>query len=41
MDQGGPKREFFRILACEAAEEYMVGAESFKFITSNISALQV
>ena len=41
IDHGGPRREFFRLLAKEASEHYFHGAPGCKFFTNNVIALQV
>ena len=41
IDHGGPRREFFRLLAKEASEHYFQGAPGCKFFTNNVIALQV
>ena len=41
MDQGGPRREFFRLLALGAADRYFIGKDTMKFMDTNVTALQV
>ena len=41
MDSGGPRREFFRLLAAEGANWLFVGRHSRKFFGSNVTAIQV
>ena len=41
IDNGGPRREFFRLMGIEAAEHYFQGAPGCKFFTNNVIALQV
>ena len=41
MDYGGPRREFFRLLASEAAESFFIGNDFMKFFSMNATALQV
>ena len=41
IDSGGPRREFFRILAREAARMYMKGHDGAKYMDANVTALQV
>ena len=41
IDSGGPHREFFRILAREAARTYMKGHDGAKYMDANVTALQV
>lgn len=40
IDSGGPRREFFRLLAVEGANRFFVGHRS-KFFASNVTAFQV
>ena len=40
IDYGGPRREFFRLLAINFAKELMVG-DNFKFMKPDVKALQV
>ena len=40
MDQGGPRREFFRLLATKA-QVYLKGFPGWKFFDTNVSAVQV
>lgn len=41
IDHGGPRREFFRILAHEVAGTYTRGPGGTKYMDANITALQV
>lgn len=41
IDEGGPKWEFFRLLAKDVSATYFVGEEHSKFFQNNILALQV
>ena len=43
IDQGGPKREFFRLLAVAVSQTYFIGRDECKprFFTNNILAVQV
>ena len=42
IDQGGPKREFFRLFAKAASEVYFRGdATRAKYMANNITAFQV
>lgn len=42
MDAGGPRREFFRLLASQASESsFFVGREGKKFFANNILSVQV
>ena len=41
VDQGGPRREFFRLLAKEFGSRYLVGREDCKFWLADVGALQV
>ena len=41
VDQGGPKREFFRLLAKEASETYFKGNKRARFFANNTIAVQV
>ena len=42
VDLGGPRREFFRLLACEAAESpYFCGGTLGKFFACNVPAVRV
>ena len=41
IDHGGPRREFFLILAHEAAVSYMRGGDGDKYMAPNVTALQV
>lgn len=42
VDQGGPKREFFRLLAQAASKTFFKGSNSkTKFLDNNITAVQV
>ena len=43
IDQGGPKREFFRLLAVVVSQTYFIGRDECKpqFFTNNILAVQV
>lgn len=41
IDHGGPRREFFRMLADEAARTYMIGRDHAKYMDANVTALQV
>lgn len=40
VDQGGPRREFFRLLAHEISKTYFSG-DGAKYFVNNISAIQV
>ena len=41
VDLGGPRREFFRLLACEAAESpYFCGGILGKFFACNVPAVK-
>ena len=40
IDSGGPRREFFRLLAYESSQLYMRGGKD-KYMASNVAALQV
>ena len=40
MDQGGPRREFFRLLAQKAKESFFIG-ETSNFLLPNVPAVQV
>ena len=39
VDQGGPRREFFRLLALGAADRYFIGKDTMKFMDTNVTAL--
>ena len=41
VDQGVPRREFFRLLAKEFGSRCMVGKEDYKFWLADVGALQV
>ena len=41
VDQGGPRREFFRLLAKEFGSRCLVGKEDCKFWLADVGALQV
>ena len=41
MDLGGPRREFFRLLAIQASERFFIGKEDQKFFCTDVKALQV
>ena len=41
MDSGGPRREFFRLLAVEGANNLFVGHQSMKFFDNNVTAIQI
>ena len=41
VDYGGPRREFFRLLASAAQQTFLVGSHDYKFFGSNVSAIQV
>ena len=41
IDRGGPRREFFRILAREVARMYIRGPGGTKYMDANVTALQV
>ena len=41
IDRGGPRREFFRLLALKASEEFFQGKPGSKFFANNVVALQV
>lgn len=41
VDQGGPRREFFRLLAMNASEHYFVGKKTNKFFVNNVTAFKV
>ena len=41
VDHGGPRREFFRLLAIEAQENLLRGPPTAKFFDTNVSAVKV
>lgn len=41
VDNGGPRREFLRMLASEASELFFIGSDNVKFFSMNATALQV
>ena len=41
VDYGGPRREFFRILASDAAKSFFVGNDFMKFFSMDATAFQV
>ena len=41
IDHGGPRREFFRMLADEAVRTYMIGRNYAKYVDANVTVLQV
>ena len=41
IDQGGPRREFFRLLAEEIGSRCMIGKDGHKFWLADVGALQV
>ena len=41
VDSGGPRREFFRLLASEASNTLFIGNVTAKFFVMNAQALQV
>lgn len=41
VDYGGPRREFFRLLALNAKERWFVGSSDKKFFTNNVLGVQV
>ena len=41
IDYGGPRREFFRLLALTAKETLFIGTGDQKFFNTNVSAIQV
>ena len=41
LDYGGPRREFFRLLASDAAQSLFVGNDGMKFFYLDPTALQV
>ena len=42
IDNGGPRREFFRLFALEASKVYFHGGDNeAKFMINNITAVQV
>ena len=41
VDQGGPRREFFRLLATKANQVYLKGRPEWKFFDTNVSGVQV
>ena len=41
IDHGGPRREFFRLLALKSSEEFFQGRAGCKFFVNNVVALQV
>ena len=41
IDYGGPRREFFRLLALNAKDTLFMGASDRKFFGNNVSATQV
>ena len=41
VDTGGPRREFFRLVALEAKEKFFIGRSFQKFFLCDILAIQV
>ena len=41
IDYGGPRREFFRLLALNARDTFFIGDSNRKFFDTNVSAVQV
>ena len=41
VDNSGPRREFFWLLATEAQRIFFSGSQDYKFFDSNVSAIQV
>ena len=41
VDYGGPRREFFRLLALKAGDEFFEGPPTKKFFALNVPAIQV
>lgn len=41
VDEGGLRREFFRLLGLSVQEKYFQGREDHKFFVQNISAIVV
>lgn len=41
VDHGGPRREFFRLLAINAKEIMFMGPPTTKFFATNVAAIQV
>ena len=41
MDYGGSRREFLRLLASAAGDDYFHGLPDFKFFLLDVSAIQV
>ena len=41
VDYGGPRREFFRLLALKAGDVFFEGTPTKKFFALNVPAIQV
>ena len=41
VDHGGPRREFFRLLAINAKERMFMGPPTRKFFATDVAAIQV
>ena len=41
IDYGGPRREFFRLLAAKASKSMFIGSDDMMFFSMDTAALQV